>query len=247
MNSRNSSKNLFSPLISVALGASTLYYSVKAIVITQFRHYREIDSLVVAWSKSLLKLAAVKVRVRGLEKIPQQGVIYVFNHQSLFDIPILHSSLPGTFRFGAKIELFSIPFFGQAIRRGGALPIIRTERKKVMKLYEENIARIHRGESVMLAPEGTRQREPKLGEFKSGPFIFAIQAQCPVVPVVIKGAHKIIPKGKLTVDFSQDRQVEVVILDPIPTLGLNLEDRNSVRMQALNRMSDEYSKPLAHF
>jgi 1-acyl-sn-glycerol-3-phosphate acyltransferase len=236
---------LFSPAISVGMGLSTLYYSVKCIVITQFRHHREVNGLVLRWSHSLLGLAGVHVNLRGGEKCPKVGAIYVFNHTSLFDIPVLHGSLPIDFRFGAKIELFSIPFFGRAIRRGGALPIVRTDRKKVMRLYEQSIQRVHDGENFMLAPEGTRQKEPQLGNFKSGPFVFAIQAQCPVVPVVVKGAHRIIPKGRLTVDLSHERKVEVVVLDPIPTKGLTTADRDAVKTKVYELMKAEYARPEA--
>lgn len=232
-----------SPFISACMGISTLYYSIKCIAITQFKHHTAANQMVLGWSHSLLGLAGVKIHLRGAEKCPKSGAIYVFNHTSLFDIPVLHGSLPIHFRFGAKIELFSIPFFGRAIRRGGALPIVRTDRKKVMRLYEQSIQRVHDGESFMLAPEGTRQKEPVMGHFKSGPFVFAIQAQCPVVPVVVKGAHKIIPKGRLTVDLENDRKVEVVVLDPISTVGLTTADRDRIRSEVYEKMLAEYAIP----
>lgn len=88
-----------------------------------------------AWSGPLLWVFGIRVIGQGDENIPAKGGgIIVFNHQSLFDIPALTSSTPKKIRFGAKIELFKIPFFGAAMRAVGTLPIARNNRNEVLRI-----------------------------------------------------------------------------------------------------------------
>tara|TARA_Y100001958_G_C21211441_1_gene537145 strand:- start:611 stop:1357 length:747 start_codon:yes stop_codon:yes gene_type:complete len=150
------------------------------------------------WARPLLWFLGVDLEVRGLENLHlKKGSIVVFNHSSHMDIPILFASSPKDIFFGAKIELFKIPFFGQAMSAVGALPIDRSQRAKVMKVYEAAIPRLHKGDSFALAPEGTRQKEPRLGTFRKGPFQFATFAEAPLQPVVISGAIRLLPSKKL--------------------------------------------------
>lgn len=150
------------------------------------------------WAKPLLWFLGIEVEVRGLERFKTQvGSIVIFNHASHMDIPILFSVSPKSIFFGAKIELFKLPFFGWAMRAVGALPIDRRQRSKVMKVYEAAIPRLKKGTSFALAPEGTRQTQPVIGSFKRGPFEFASQAETVLQPVVISGALRILPNHKI--------------------------------------------------
>lgn len=177
------------------------------------------------WAKWFLNLARIQVEVEGAETVPKEGSLILFNHMSFMDILVLYAYVPISFRFGAKIELFKIPVFGYAMKRAGVLPITRNNRGQVLKIYEESIARVHKGESFALAPEGTRQSEPILGRFKKGPFIFAIQAQMPIVPVVLAGAHLIQEKGGVLINAGAwYRTVYMRILPPISTKGLTLDN-----------------------
>lgn len=177
------------------------------------------------WAKWFLNLARIQVEVEGAETVPKEGSLILFNHMSFMDILVLYAYVPISFRFGAKIELFKIPVFGYAMKRAGVLPITRNNRGQVLKIYEESIARVRKGESFALAPEGTRQSEPILGRFKKGPFIFAIQAQMPIVPVVLAGAHLIQEKGGVLINAGAwYRTVYMRILPPISTKGLTLDN-----------------------
>lgn len=191
------------------------------------RSRRMIDWCVQAWSRPLLVLGGISVDVRGAEfaRGSTKGVLFVFNHTSLFDIPILFAYIPRRFMFGAKIELFKIPFFGRAMEVCGILPIDRGNRNKVMKVYQAAIARVEQGESFALAPEGTRQGDGmQLGRFKRGPFEFAINAQMDVVPVVVAGAGKILPPHTFFPNWGVWRRPVIVsILPPVPTAGLSME------------------------
>jgi 1-acyl-sn-glycerol-3-phosphate acyltransferase len=121
------------------------------------------------WAKSLVRLSGLRLKVSGLENIPAGGVVYVFNHQSLFDIPVVHAAIPRDFRYGAKTELYKIPGFGATMTAMGVIPIARANRSEAIHALAVAATRIQKGESFILAPEGTRQKESRIGEFKSGP------------------------------------------------------------------------------
>ncbi|WP_413613418.1 lysophospholipid acyltransferase family protein [Bdellovibrio sp. HCB-110] len=183
------------------------------------------DRIVEFWTRNACRMFGVKVEVKGLENRPQGGFLYVFNHTSFFDIFAMNGWL-GSFRFGAKIELFKIPVFGPAMRRAGILPIARDRREEVFKVYQAAEARIKAGERFALAPEGTRQNSERLGSFKSGPFIFAINAKAPIVPVIVKGAAAILPKGHTIPNWGVwSRTVTLQVLPPVDPLQYTIQER----------------------
>jgi 1-acyl-sn-glycerol-3-phosphate acyltransferase len=177
------------------------------------------------WGVLVLWVFGIRVEASGEENLPERGGgIVVFNHQSLFDIPVLMQTTRKHLRFGAKIELFKIPFFGRAMRAAGTLPIARESRSEVMRIYKEAEKNFEKDFLFVLAPEGTRQRDPVLGRYKKGPFIFAINAGVPVIPAVIKGTHYVLPKNSLNVNVGRlSRTIYVEFLPAVSTKGLSLQ------------------------
>jgi 1-acyl-sn-glycerol-3-phosphate acyltransferase len=192
-----------------------------------------------SWGRFIIWLAGVKVEVRGREKLRSgKGYLVLFSHTSYIDIFVLYGFFPRAVRFGAKIELFKVPFLGRAMLSMGTIPIDRRYREKVLKLYEAAIPRVQAGEVFALAPEGTRQSEPKIGKLKSGPFLFAIQAQMDIVPVVIAGAFEVLPKNSLWINKGKwRRKIVLQILDPRPTEGLSDADLEALKLEVQNQMS----------
>lgn len=176
------------------------------------------DKIVVFWTRNVCRMFGVKVVVQGEENIPHGGFIYLFNHASFFDIFSMNGWL-GSFRFGAKIELFKIPIFGPAMRRAGILPIARSQRAEVFKVYQAAEARIKAGERFALSPEGTRQKTEKLGPFKRGPFIFAINAKAPLVPIIVKGAAAVLPTGHIVPNWG--KWTSTITLKVLPAVSTN--------------------------
>lgn len=187
--------------------------------------------IIYLWSMPLLIASGVKVAVRGAENAlgDRKGFLILFNHSSLVDIPVLYAYVPRSFRFGAKIELFKIPFFGKAMELCGVLPIDRRNRSKVMKVYENAIARVEKGEAFALAPEGTRQKQAVLGKFKRGPFEFAINAQMDIVPVILAGAYDVLPKdGFLLGAGKWKNRIILQILPRVSTVGTKIEEAEAL-------------------
>lgn len=196
------------------------------------------------WAELSLAFFGVDVQVFGIENIPQdKGAVFLFNHSSFFDVFALAAAIPDL-RFGAKIELFKIPFFGFAMKRVGMLPIDRARRENVFKVYEEARSRIIQGERFALAPEGGRHIGKSLQPFKSGPFIFAIQGQAWVVPVTIKGAADILPKGHFIPNKTKWRTtLQVHILPAVDAGQFSIDQRSLVQSQVYEIMNADLKLP----
>lgn len=202
-----------------------------------FNDRKKDDAVLAWWGRWSCGMFGVKVRAEGLGNVPAGGFLYVFNHTSLFDIFAMAAVLPGM-RFGAKIELFKIPLFGRAMRRLGVLPIDRGRREAVFEVYREAQERMRNGERFALAPEGTRQDEERLGSFKAGPFVFAINTGAPIVPVVIRGAAGILPKHSLLPNAgSWSREIVVHVLPPVKTDHLRVDERPRLQEEVRSKMA----------
>lgn len=180
--------------VLVFLPVCTLYSSAKLILGHYFGDRASIgDRVALGWSTSILRFFSIKIVQTGRENIPKDACLFLFNHTSWLDIFALSSCQP-KIRYGAKIELFRIPIFSSAMRLAGILPIARNKLSDVIRVYKEAESRAQHGDQFALAPEGTRSETEELRHFKSGPFLFAINAGLPIVPVVIKGAAAAWPK-----------------------------------------------------
>lgn len=197
------------------------------------------------WATPLIFLSGGRVEVRGGENAggDQKGFLVLFNHSSLMDIPILYKYFPRSFRFGAKIELFKIPFFGKAMELCGVLPIDRRNRNKVMEVYRNAVERVNRGEAFALAPEGTRQAGMTLGKFKRGPFEFAINAQMDIVPVLLAGAYDILPRKALFLGLGKwHHRVILQVLPRVTTAGLDIGQAEELTEKVRAMMDPVYTR-----
>ena len=193
------------------------------------------DWIIEMWGRGSCFFSGVNVRVIGSENIPKDsGCIFLFNHSSLYDVFAIQGFVKRGLRFGAKIELFKIPMFGMIMRRVGMLPIDRRNRSAVLRIYEMARDLIAKGNCYALAPEGTRSETNKLAPFKTGPFILGIEAQAPLVPVVVEGASEILPKGAFLPNATRwTTTIQLRILPPISTKNYTLERR--YELQAIVR------------
>jgi 1-acyl-sn-glycerol-3-phosphate acyltransferase len=149
------------------------------------------------WARVALHMASVRVTVSGKEHLPAGPVIFMCNHQSGFDILALLAAMPRRIYWIAKKELFQIPIFGTSMRRGGYIPLDRSDGRKALKSMDNAASIIREGKSVVMFPEGTRSLSRELLPFKRGGFILARKAGVPVVPVTINGSGRINPAGQI--------------------------------------------------
>jgi 1-acyl-sn-glycerol-3-phosphate acyltransferase len=169
-----------------------------------------------AWARAILATTGVRVQVSGLEHL-QPGRSYVFaaNHQSIYDIPIVFTSIPAQLRIVAKESLGRIPFMGWHLHRAGHLLVNR--RNPGADIVEKMARLVREGSSLIVFPEGTRSIDGVVGRFKKGSFAVAVDAGLPVVPVTITGSSHVMKKGRLMVCPGE---VQLVVHPPVPTAGI---------------------------
>jgi 1-acyl-sn-glycerol-3-phosphate acyltransferase len=185
------------------------------------------------WASSVSRAAGVRVVVHGEEHL-RNGAIYMQNHVSWFDIFALASVLP-RYTFVAKAELKRIPLFGRAAEAAGIVFIDRENRKSAFESYKIAAGEVQRGRNVVVCPEGTRGRDYHLRPFKKGPFVLAIAAEAPIVPVVVYGALEVMRKGSFRV---RPNVVHIHFLEPVATKGATYEDRTDLMRRVWQRMAD---------
>jgi 1-acyl-sn-glycerol-3-phosphate acyltransferase len=186
------------------------------------------------WGRTILWVSGIRVTMKGLEKLtPTQSYIYMANHQSNFDIPVLLGKLPVQFRWLAKAELFRIPIFGHAMRGCEYISIDRSNRKMAFKSLTTAARIIRNGTSVVIFPEGTRSTDGNLKEFKKGGFVLSVDAGVPIVPVIIRGTWSIMPKARCRIEPAP---VMIEICDPIDTEGFTRKTKDDLITMVKNAM-----------
>jgi len=216
-----------------ALVTFTIWYAGKAVIAgllgVAYRPGGVYDQTGRKWATKLLKVSGVEVRTVGFEHVPEDSpVVFVANHQSLFDILAVIEVLLGRVRFVAKRELATIPLFGRALRAAGHIYIDRERRQAAFQAYEAAAAEIRAGMCALVFAEGTRSRTGELLPFKKGPFVLAIASQVPVVPLYCAHTFGILPKGSLRI---RPHPVTLYFGEPIPTKGMDYEDRGRLLVE----------------
>jgi len=165
------------------------------------------------WAWTLMKIGGIKLEISGRENLPEnETVLYMANHQSDLDWPIIFRTIPGQYLFLAKQELFDTPVFGAYMKLQEYIPIERRNIRKSFRAYQTIITLIKSGNSIVIFPEGTRSFTDKLGKFKPSSFSIIQETKVRVVPVCIDGSTNIQRKGSRSITPGT---VKITILPPI--------------------------------
>jgi 1-acyl-sn-glycerol-3-phosphate acyltransferase len=192
------------------------------------------------WAKCILAVSNITVTVKGLSHLnPNGSYIYMPNHMSNFDIPVLQAYLPVQFRWLAKAELFKIPIFGYAMERAGCISINRFNRKSAIESLHKAAEIIKNGVSVIIFPEGTRSRENNIQPFKKGGFVLAVDSGVPIIPVIIHGTRAVMQKKQILVNPGH---VILEIKKPINTLDYTRETKNDLMKKVRNVIRKSYER-----
>jgi 1-acyl-sn-glycerol-3-phosphate acyltransferase len=170
------------------------------------------------WSWLILKTTGVDVDVRGLERLtPGTTYIFISNHQSIYDIPIIFWNVPWQLRIIAKASLGRFPFLGWHLSRTGHL-LVNRRRPDPLGILKRWKGLVSKGLSLIVFPEGTRSADGRVGRFKGGSFLLAIQAGLPLVPISVAGSRHVMLKNRL---MTCPGHVRLVVHDPVSTEGLD--------------------------
>jgi 1-acyl-sn-glycerol-3-phosphate acyltransferase len=176
------------------------------------------------WAKFLLLASGVHVEVEGLEHIdPHASYIFMANHTSYMDTPVVLANISVQFRFLAKLGLFQIPLLGTHLSRAGHIPVPRDDPRAAVKTLQLAAVTIQKKKtSLLIFPEGGRSQDGALASFKEGGAYIAIRAGVPIVPLVLLGGSHVLPYGGGIV---KSGKIAMHVLQPIETTGLSLKDR----------------------
>ena len=192
------------------------------------RHGRVAHWCARTWSWLILATTGVEVRTSGVERVPPgESYVFVSNHQSIYDIPILFCHVPFQLRIVAKASLGAFPVLGWHLRYTGHVLVERD--RAGAKTLRQVAALMRHAHSLIVFPEGTRNSDGQVGRFKAGLFLLAVEAGLPVVPVAIVGSRHVMRKGRL---MTCPGHVELVVHDPIPTQGLSRADVRDLARRA---------------
>ena len=188
------------------------------------------------WSRGIVLTSGLKIRTEFTgDPDDARPVVYMANHQSLFDIPVLFVTLPGQARMLAKRSLFKIPIFGWAIRLGGFISIDREDRTKAKQSIDAAVDRLRAGTSALIFPEGTRSHDGRLAPFHRGGILLALKSGLPIVPVGIEGTLEVQPKSSFAI---RPRTIVVRYGKPIEVDEYGIRDRVELTRRAREAVAE---------
>lgn len=186
--------------------------------------YDYIHKMTASWGRIMVALSSSKVELVNLQKIPEGNVLYVSNHQSNYDIPLLLGYLPKPKAYVAKIELSKVPIISHWMRVMGCLFLDRGNLKQSLKVILQGVEDLKNGKTLVIFPEGTRSKNYTMGDFKKGSLKLGIRAGVPIVPITIDGSFKMYEAKKA---ITKDH-VRIIVHDPIYPNQLSKEEQDNL-------------------
>lgn len=175
-----------------------------------------------SWGKFILRIAGARVNVVGLDNLPKnETVLFVSNHQSNFDIPLLLGTIDIAKGFIAKKELENWPFISTWMRYINCIFMDRENLRKSASSIIEGVNLLKSGYSMVIFPEGTRSKGKPVSEFKGGSFKLATKSKCLIVPLTINGTYKLLEENHNRI---KSADIELVIHPSINVSNLNKDE-----------------------
>ncbi len=221
---------------AVTLGVLLTVAPVAIVACWLTRSVRPIYAGAFAAVRLVLRVAGIKAEVEGLEHLDaQQTYLFVANHRSNVDPLLLLVVIGRNIRALGKASLFRLPVFGWVLRTARFVPVHRQDREQAIRAVDLAAEGLASGHDFLVFGEGTRSRDGKLLPFKKGPFVMAIKANVPVVPVALRGTEVLQAKGSFWI---RPGTAHVRFLPPVSTDGLTFADRAVLRDTVRQRIAD---------
>jgi len=205
------------------------------------------------WAKKCCRLGQVRLDVQGLENVdPLKTYLFVVNHMSPADIPVIYATIPLRAGFVANAIFLKIPIFSYWMRMSGAVFIDQGNHEEEFSAFKLMIKRLKRGRSLILFPEGYIYHREGLAEFKRGGLNAAVLAGVPIIPLCLYGTQNVMQAGSLHIQ--PRRRVAVEFGAPIETSSLTREERKGIdalvytRLKAMKlRLAEEWARRGSHW
>jgi 1-acyl-sn-glycerol-3-phosphate acyltransferase len=206
------------------------------IVLSFFIRQKVLDPFIKKSLRILFKILFIKVRSEGADNIEKDKTyLFMSNHESLFDIPLLGAYIPTFVRGVEALRQFKWPVYGWAIRRLGNIPIDRKNIHASIKSIKRTEKALKKGRSIIILPEGHRTLDGNLGPFKKLPFHLAKQADVPVIPIGLSGLFQLKHKGSWLI---RPRPVHIKFGQPIPPIKIQSLSTEELRDYVREKIQD---------
>lgn len=181
------------------------------------------------WAPALIWISGSRFEVEGGEAIDwDRPHLFVMNHQSSLDIPAGLAAIRSPIRFVAKRALGFVPVLGWYMHATKMILVDRSRGAQAVATIQTAAHRLREGANILIYPEGTRSEDGRILPFKKGPFVVAIEAQVPIIPIAVHGTAQVMPRGSFRV---RPGHIRVKFGAPIPTRGLTSEARDELLRQ----------------
>ena len=223
--------------------ATAMFGSLSFAASTRDKSGRMQHRLAQVWAQTSVFFSGARLRVIGLENIPDEVAVFAANHTSYMDTPVIFAGLPFQFRILAKIELWKLPFVGWYLRRSGQIPIDTANPRATLSSLGAGVRALRDGMPLLVFPEGGRTSTGSLQTFLNGAAYLAIRAQVPLVPIALIGVYDLLPIH--TGHFYPSPAgvpIKLVIGRPIETKGRTLRGTDQLTRElreAIQSMVDE--------
>ena len=192
------------------------------------------------WSKFTINIIGMNVVIKGKENIPNRPCVFIGNHTSILDIPVIFYSLNKPVGFIAKKEVLKIPILSYWLSKGKCIALDRQNPRDAVRMINEGVKNLNDGYSMMIFPEGTRSLDGKPLPFKKGSLKLAIKAKVPIVPVTIDAAFTSFEKNKKF----KPSTVKVTFGKPIETEDLTKDEEKNlaevIRKIIISNLREEF-------
>ena len=221
----------------ILYGAYMLNVRVKAIKHSWIKKYKgqeEADKYAqktaYLWAKYTIKTIGIDLEVKGLENIPDEACVFIGNHTSILDIPIMFYTIDRLVGFVAKKEMLKAPVIGTWLEKAHCIPLDRENPREAIKTINYGVELLKKGYSLAIFPEGTRSKDGNIGEFKKGSLKLATKAKAPIVTIAIDRAYTSFEKDK---KFKPSK-IKVTFGNVISTAELTKEEEKTLNEDVRN-------------
>jgi 1-acyl-sn-glycerol-3-phosphate acyltransferase len=225
----------FLPLVGLATG---FFGTISLIVGLWDKDGRRQHSIARLWARVMLRIAMAPVTLEHAERLPvEPNAVYVSNHLSYYDTPVLFAKLPFQFRILAKAPLWKVPFIGWYLDRSGQVPIDQSSARAGIVSLSRGAKTLQGGMPMVIFPEGGRAFNGELQPMMSGAAWLAIKAQVPIVPLTLIGTYELLP---IHVYALRPRPLKMVVGEPISTLGMTTRDADELTQRIFAVIHETY-------
>jgi 1-acyl-sn-glycerol-3-phosphate acyltransferase len=218
-------------------GMTAVYGSLSLISSLWDKEGKAQHAIAQSWGQTVVRISGVTVTVVGAENLDGRVGVYVSNHLSYTDTPVLFGALPFQFRIVARHDLFKLPFIGWHLQRSGQVPVNVTNPRASISSLSSAVKTLRGGMPVVIFPEGGRSKTGHPENFMNGPAFMAIRAGVPVIPMALVGTHELLPMH--TKEF-HPVPVTLAVGQPIQTRGYGMKQIDGLTLHIAEEISRLY-------